>query len=89
MRHWQIPRQTCWQTPPVCRWFRQTLSSPSRVVDFEGLPLVCRRLPASADVLRQTIRIASAAVLPPLGGRRQAAEGIRGRCSASRRSTHE
>lgn len=78
MRHWQTPRQTCRQIPPVCRRFRQTLSGLLASHEFLGLPQVCRCLPVSADMLRQTVRIASAAVLPPLGGngRRQMALGV-------------
>ena len=68
MKPRQTPRQTGWQTSPVCQWFRQTISTQSPEGDFNGMPPVCRGLPASADLLRQTIRIASAAVLPPLGG---------------------
>jgi hypothetical protein len=68
-------RQTCRQTPPVCRGFRQTLSAPFEDTEFAGLRRVCRRLPASAELPRQTVRSASAAVSPLLGGngRRQMA----------------
>lgn len=64
MRHWQ----TCWQTPPVCRWFRQTLFALTGNTDFERLLPVCRCLRAYAESWWQGVRTASAAVLPPLGG---------------------
>lgn len=65
------------QIPPICRGFRQTFSAPFSEVDFGGLPGICMRLPASAELRRQTVCIASAAVSPSLegNGKRQITRG--------------